>query len=352
MPTEIQEFDIIDPTADDPTKAFPEPKDDEPPQPAAKQQSEDEVDLEVVDDTPEEDRGRKPIAASEDPLEPTQEELQRFSQREKDTLFKLRAARHDERRRADAAERERQAAIEYARALQQQMQAIQNRYATDANAAVKQLVDATEGEIAYIKAQLSKAYEAGDANQVTDLTEKLTDAKAKLWQYKNYQPQVPQFQQPATQSTGQEAQNPVQSGPNEVQQVQPDARALEWQRQNPWFMKDPVMTNAAFGIHEKLVRQDRLDPNIEPDEYYERLNAELRQLFPKLNGQAPSGQQAPQQRSGAPVAGVSRSSGQPTQRGGKTVIQLTKSQQAVAESLGIPLKEYAKELMRLNKEQR
>ncbi len=347
MPTEIQEFDLIDPTQDDPTKNFPEPKGEQ-----AQQQNAagEEEELQIVDDTPEEDRNRPPVAKSDDPLEPTQEELQRFSERDRSTLAKLRQARHDERRRADAAERERQAAIEYARALQQQVNAIQNRYATDANAAVKQLVDATEGEISYIKAQLSKAYEAGDANQVTDLTEKLTDAKAKLWQYKNYQPQVPQI--PA-QGTGQAPQAAVQSAPSEVPQVTPDARALEWQRRNDWFLKDPVMTNAAFGIHEKLVRMDRLDPNIEPDEYYERLDAELRQLFPKLAQQQPAQQQqAPQQRSGAPVAGVNRASGQVSQRGGKTVVQLTKSQLAIAESLGIPPKEYAKELLRINKEQR
>lgn len=343
MAREEQEFDFIDPTTDFPGPTGDQtPKDDQKPQ--AKPGASDEIDLEVVDDTPPEDRNRQPVPDTE--LEPTQAELQQFSQRDRNTLAKLRQARHDERRRAEQAERERQAAIDYARAVQTQLQSFQQRYATDAASAVQQLAAGAENEVTSLKAQLEKAYEEGNAKQVADLTDRLTDAKAKLWQYRTYQPQVPQVQQ--VQPAGQPQNVDVQTAPT-PQPVTPDARAVEWKDKNPWFMSDPEMTNAAFGVHEKLVRVDRLDPSVEPDEYYERLDARMRQLFPdKFTASQP--QPNTRRSSSPPVAGVNRSTVGVTNRNGKTVVQLTKSQLAVAESLGIPPKAYAAELLRLSRE--
>lgn len=344
MPPIEEEFDLIDPTDDGDNT--PQPAAPQAAQPPAAPAPGDDVDLDIIDDTPPEDRNRTPV--SENELEPTQQELEQFSQRDRSTLAKLRQARHDERRARESAERERQAALEYAQALQAQMQQFQQRYNTDAAAAVGALSEAAQGEVDAIKAQLEQAYVDGNAKNVAELTQKMMSATAKLMQLRAYTPPQVQPLRPA----GQAPQHVVQSEPD-LSQIRPDARALAWKDKNPWFMSDPVMTNAAYGVHEKLVRVDRLDPNVEPDEYYGRLDAQMREMFPKYTWSNARPTQAPQAqpRSAAPVAGVSRNVANVSQRNGKTVVQLTKSQLNVAQSLGISPKAYAAELLRLSKQE-
>ena len=93
---------------------------------------------------------------------------------------------------------------------------------------------------------------------------------------------------------------------------------------NDWFQKDKVMTNAAFAIHEDLVTQG-FDP--ESDEYYTEIDNKLRGYFPNKFA------------SERPIQTVA-SAGRKQQ--GRRTVKLTKSQQAIARRLGVPLEEYAK----------
>ena len=99
---------------------------------------------------------------------------------------------------------------------------------------------------------------------------------------------------------------------------------VEWQEKNDWFQKDKVMTNAAFSIHEDLVTQG-FDP--ESDEYYTEIDNKLRGYFPNKFA------------SERPIQTVA-SAGRKQQ--GRRTVKLTKSQQAIARRLGVPLEEYAK----------
>jgi uncharacterized protein (DUF3084 family) len=65
-----------------------------------------EVDIEIVDDTPERDRGRQPL--NREVEDPSDDELDSYSDGVKKRIKELTHARHDERRRADSVERERQ----------------------------------------------------------------------------------------------------------------------------------------------------------------------------------------------------------------------------------------------------
>ena len=64
----------------------------------------DDVEIEIVDDTPEKDRGRKPL--DRDVADPTDDELDTYTEGVKKRLKELTHARHDERRAKEALARE------------------------------------------------------------------------------------------------------------------------------------------------------------------------------------------------------------------------------------------------------
>ena len=69
-------------------------------------QQDDDIEIEVVDDVPERDRGRKPLdKAVEDP---TDQEIDSYTKGAQDRIKQLTHARHDERRAKEALYREKQ----------------------------------------------------------------------------------------------------------------------------------------------------------------------------------------------------------------------------------------------------
>jgi len=114
----------------------------------------------------------------------------------------------------------------------------------------------------------------------------------------------------------------------------PDARAEEWQQRNSWFGSDDEMTSFALGLHQKLVKQG-VDPR--SDEYYDRINARVRQVFPDSFGDADATQDPKLRRKANVVAPATRSTAS------KKVV-LTATQVTLAKRLGVPLNEYAKQV--------
>lgn len=302
------------------------------------------LDVEVVDDTPEQDRGRERL--KENP-EPTEEELEEYSEKVQKRIKKLQHGYHDERRAKERAERERDEALRAAQAVWQQMQTVQGRFAQSEEVAVKELRSAAENKLKALKEEIKRAYNEGDAEKIADLTEQVADEKLRLKELSSYQPQFTPQQQPQQQAL-QPAQNAVytqQPAPQE-QRFQPDDRAEAWRRENSWFGKDRKKTAFAMGVHESLVLEEGIDPAADPDTYYRELNKQLREAFPDLRA---GDQQTPERRqSTVPVAGVSRGSGT---RGAKTKVQLTASQAAIADRLGVPREEYARQMMMLQRGQ-
>ena len=70
-----------------------------------KETSSDDFEIEVVDDTPKEDKGKVPLKAGDSP-EPTEDELENYSEKVQNRIGKLKRAYHDERRAKEAKERE------------------------------------------------------------------------------------------------------------------------------------------------------------------------------------------------------------------------------------------------------
>jgi len=118
--------------------------------------------------------------------------------------------------------------------------------------------------------------------------------------------------------------------------VQPDPKAQDWAEKNVWFGVDEPMTYTAFSLHKSLVENEGFDPASE--DYYQELDKRIRKEFPHKF------QQDQAKRPTTMVASANSTSN----AGGQRQVKLTPSQVAIAKRLGVSLKDYARQLQRMN----
>jgi len=283
----------------------------------------DEPEIEVIDDTPEEDRGREPMKTP--PEEPTDEELATYSKRDRTKTREFHKAYHDERRAKEAALREKEEAIRIAQQVYEENQRLKGTVDSNQNIMLDQVKRTIAQEIDQAKAKYKKAYEDGDSEALVDAQEALTNAKIKADRVNNFKPKPLQAQE-----------NVVQTSPSAPP---PDEKAESWQRANPWFGPDTEMTGFALAVHNKLINEEGVDPK--SDEYYQRLNGRLRQVFPDKFESAEPGDANRRPKSNV-VASASRSTA-------PKKITLTASEVNIAKRLGIPLELYARKVLEIRR---
>ena len=276
-----------------------------------------EVEIEIVDDTPPKDRGRKP---SDPPDDPTDEELEGYSEKVLKRMSHLTKGYHDERRAKETAHREKEEAIRYAQQILEENKTLKGTVGKNQEVLLEQAKRATANEVEQAKAQYKLAYESGDSDAVVAAQDDLTAAKIKADRINNFR--LPTVQAPEVEVQRQ------QNAP------QVDEKAVNWQQKNSWFGSDDEMTSFALGLHQKLVKQG-LDPR--SDEYYEKINSRMRQVFPdEFDADEEVEVEKPRQKSNV-VAPATRSTA-------PKKIVLTPSSVALAKRLGVPLEEYAKQV--------
>ena len=113
-----------------------------------------------------------------------------------------------------------------------------------------------------------------------------------------------------------------------------DPKAEAWAEENDWFGKDNAMTYTAFDLHRKLTEEEGMDP--QSDEYYVEVDKRIRLEFPHKFGKVEQQISKPTQN----VASATRSS-----KTGRKTVRLTPTQVTIAKKLGVPLEEYAKQLI-------
>ena len=279
----------------------------------------DEPEIEVVDDTPDEDKGRKPMETP--PQEPTDEELAAYSQKDRNKLREFTKGYHDERRAKESAIREKEEAIRIAQAVYEENQKLKNNVHTSQSALLEQAKRVVAQEVNDAKSRYKAAYESGDADALVQAQEDMTTAKMKAERVNNFKP-----------APLQEEKTVVQ--PEYQQAPRVDTKAVEWQKTNKWFGTDKEMTGFALAVHEKLVNDEGMDP--QSDEYYRRINGRLRQVFPdKFESAEPA--DTTQRRKSNVVASATRSVA-------PKKITLSASEVAIAKRLGLPLERYAREV--------
>ncbi len=271
--------------------------------------------IEVVDDTPAEDRGRKPM--KEAPAEVTDDELEQYSDGVKKRIQHFSKGYHDERRAKESAFREREEALRLAQTLVEENKRLQGSLGQGQQALLEQAKKVVANEIEQAKARLKTAHEAFDTDGIVEAQEALTSAKIRSERVNNFRPQVAREPEPVVQ--------PVPQAQEFVPQV--DSKARAWQEANPWFGQNEEMTALALASHERLVKGG-IDPT--SDEYYEKINTRVRQLFPDAFNSGKNKKSsvvAPATRSTAPRK-----------------IVLTQTQVQLAKRLGLPLEVYARQV--------
>ena len=236
------------------------------------------------------------------------------------------------------AERQREAAIEYARKIQGEKENLAGRLTKLDTGYVTEMENRIKSSMEAAAAKLAQARTDGDLKlEIAAQTEiaKLGYEDARLSEIKSKQALETKVDNV---KPVQDYVDRLREQPQQEQPINPDPKAQGWAQKNTWFGQDSAMTYTAFDLHKKLVEEEGYDP--QSDEYYVEIDKRIRLEFPHkfaTNTAQTTNNSKPTQT----VASASRAGGKSSSR--KTV-RLTPSQVAIAKKLGVPLEEYAKQL--------
>lgn len=295
--------------------------------PETGEQHSNEYEIEVVNDTPQEDQNREPLSNSP---EPSEDELASYSDRVKKRINALQHAYHDERREKERLIREHEEAIRYAQSVAEQNKQLIQKTNTDAALLHETWRSKAETDLSAAKQTYKQAYESGDADQIAEATEALNRATVRHERAITQEPVLQKETEPA------KIEQTVYTSPP------PDGDAQAWASKNKWFGKDRIMTALAYGVHEELIQRG-IHPQRDAKKYYEEIDSAMRHRFPDYSWGDTEERNPRQTRPPASVvAPVTR-----TATGKK--VALTQTQVAIAKRLNIPLAEYAKQVAALQR---
>ena len=270
---------------------------------------------EKVEEKPEEKVEEKPEASDEKP----KEELEQYSEGVQKRIAKL-------TKKWREAERQKEAAIDYAKGVQTEHYTLKTRMAKLEPSYVTAVENRVKPGLDAAKATLTRAREAGDIDAEVE-------AQKEISRLGMEEVRVNTLRNRLSEQKGMEVKTP--SLDQALQTPPADPKAEEWAEKNEWFGKDSAMTYTAFDLHKKLVDQEGYDPK--SDEYYVAIDKQMRLDFPHKfdRKELSEGSTKPTQT----VASATRSV-----KPGRNTVRLTSSQVAIAKKLNVPLEEYAKQL--------
>lgn len=279
-----------------------------------------EPEIEIVDDTPEEDRNRNP---QEPPKEVTDEELEKYTdQRLKTRLAHLGRGYHDERRAKETAVREKEEAIKMAQQIVAENKKLKGSLHQGQNALLEQAKKVVANEMKEAQSKFKAAYESGDADAVTAAQSEMTTAQLKMERVNNFRPAPLQEEKTAVQQ------------PQSQPAPQLDEKTRTWTEKNTWFGPNKKMTAYALGLHDELVAKGFASGS---DVYYQEIDSEMRNRFSDVFESDKPGDATSSPKKSNVVAPATRSTA-------PRKVVLTKSQVEIAKRLGVPLELYARKV--------
>ena len=255
--------------------------------------------------------------------EKPKEELEQYSEGVQKRIAKL-------TKKWREAERQKEAALDYAKGVQTEHKTLQNKMAKLEPSYVTAVENRVKSGLEAAKSTLMRAREAGDINAEVEAQKEIArlgmeevrvnTLKNKLSEQKETEVKTPSLDE-------------------KLKTPPADPKAEEWAEKNEWFGKDSAMTYTAFDLHKKLTEEEGFDPK--SDEYYAEVDKRMRLDFPHKFGKTESRESTKPTQT---VASATRSV-----KPSRNTVRLTSSQVAIAKKLGVPLEEYAKQL-RITKE--
>jgi hypothetical protein len=233
-------------------------------------------------------------------------------------------------RKVREAERQQQAALEFAKGVQTENQQLKHRVTSLDAGYVNEYGDRIATEQASVTKDMQEAVATGDSAKQVELNKKMAQLAIEEERVRAAKTEQ-ERQAKMAQSAAQQPRQP--SAAPQAPPVRTDPKATDWASKNEWFGEDDAMTFAAFGIHKRLVEEEGFDTS--SPEYYDEIDKRIREAFPhKFNGEVSvSDSRRPQQT----VASAVRTSGT-----GRATVRLSPSEVAIAKKLGVSLEEYAK----------
>jgi len=287
-----------------------------------KVKEEEVVEIEATEKEPlikeEETKEKETETVKEEPKK-DDEQLEEYSKGVQSRISKL-------TRKMREAERQRDAATEYARAAETSRQTLEKRFVKTDSEYIKKFESSIKEGMDAAQKDLAHAIESGDAKAQVEANKRIATLafdNAKLEHSKEVREEIP-----AKPADVREPQQPSSQLPPS------DPQAEAWASKNTWFGQDRPMTFTAFEIHKDLVDKEGFDPN--SDEYYAEVDKRIRVDFPHKFGTSDN------KYTTEPVQTVA--SAKRSVKPGRQTVRLTSSQVAIAKKLGVPLEEYAKQL--------
>jgi hypothetical protein len=281
----------------------------------------DKPEIEVVDDTPLEDRNRKPMV--EPPKEFNDDELTKYDESVQKRIKHFTKGYHEERRAKEAAQREKDETFKLAQSLLAENEKLKGSVNQNQSALLEQAKRVVTGEVEDAKRKYKEAYESGDSDKLVEAQEALTNAKIKADRVNNFKPTPLQVRE-----------TPVQIESQPAKPALVDEKLLAWQDNNQWFGSNKKMTAYALGVHEDLVSEGIPAGSAE---YYRRIDSDIRSRFSEQFGSDESVDAKPQRTKSNNVAPATRSTA-------PKKIVLTQTQVNLAKRLGVPLELYARKV--------
>jgi hypothetical protein len=296
--------------------------------------AEEEIEIELVDDTPEEDKRNATPLPKEIVDEIDKDDLEAYSGQAKERLMQMKKALHDERRVKDAAVKEQQEAVAFAQKVYQENQKLKGKLTTGEQNLVSSVKENVNRQLEDAKRAYKEAYDSGDSDLLVDAQEKLTEVKMKAQEIERYRPEY-------SQETLQSQEIDVQI-PQQPQRL--DSKTQAWLDKNSWYGVDEDMSYLAMGVHRRLEKEGVA---IGSDHYYSVIDKEIHQRFPEKFEEETKNSSEPEAKTSVKTSKASTVVAPATRSTSPKRITLTTRQQALAKKLNLTNEQYARELTRL-----
>jgi hypothetical protein len=263
------------------------------------------------------------------------DDLEEFSGEVKKKLIQMKKVYHDERRKADAADKERREAVAFAQQIIEENKKLKNKLTTGEQDLVSSYKQNVTRELEDAKRAYKEAYDSGDSELLVNAQEKLTEVKMKSQELERYRPEF--------------SQEALQTQENDVQIQQPqrlDSKTQAWLDKNSWYGNDDDMSFLAMGIHRRLEREGVA---VGSDHYYGVIDKEMRQRFPEKFGISEETKNSfevetkPSAKTSKPSTVVAPA----TRSTSPKKVRLTPTQLQLAKKFNLTPEQYARELTKL-----
>lgn len=288
-----------------------------------------EIEIEIVDDVPEEDRKNATPMPKNIVDEIDNDDLEAYTGKAKERLLQMKKVMHDERRAKEEALREQQEALRVAQQLVNENKNLKGRLSTGEQTLVNNYKENMVRELDDAKREYKEAYDSGDSDRLGEAQEKLIEVKMKAKQIEDYRPEF-------TNDTLQQQETDVQIQ-QPTQRLEP--KTQEWLDKNSWYGSDDDMSYLAMGIHRRLEKQGVA---LGSEHYFNVIDTEMRQRFPeKFDDETSEPEVKPSAKRPSNVVAPATRSTSPKK------VRLTPTQIQLAKKFNLTPEQYARELTKL-----